>query len=180
MFRIRYLLTMEPEIASMDLIELEKEGIVSGYMELYFNEKDYGIYPDIIPPKGLQGLYLLSTWFEQLTEAVYLLSQSGIVYINDTESHNSWIELKRINWNELEASHVIVEEKHGGLLETKPLQDFEYGDWQKVIISYTEFKVEIVKKTMEFLQEIHSLNSNYSKISWVKRIVTTLEKITEL
>lgn len=177
--KINYLITFDSEESNATFDELEYGGSVSGYFELVCNEDcSYGCIPYLPIPSDLQGLDLLSTWFEQITEAAMLLSKtSDFVIINDIDSFNSWIEIHKIGEQVL-ISHLISEKKAGqGAVLLKPLSEFVNGPWIKQPVERNVFFQEVIIKARVFLEELLSHNKNYLNVSWVKKIMHNINKI---
>ncbi|CAN7464127.1 hypothetical protein LJR153_003144 [Paenibacillus sp. LjRoot153] len=177
--KINYLITFDSEESVATLDELENGGSVSGYFELVCNEEcSYGCIPYLPIPADLQGLDLLSRWFEQISEAAMIISKtSDFVIINDIESFNSWIEIQR-SGEQVFISHIVSEKKvgHGAIL-LKPLSDCINGRWVKQPVEVNVFLKEVVGKTRAFMDELLARNKNFLNVSWVEKIMCNINNI---
>ncbi|MDQ0876126.1 hypothetical protein QFZ77_004785 [Paenibacillus sp. V4I3] len=177
--KINYLITFDSEESDATLDELEYGGSVSGYFELVCNEEcSYGCIPYLPIPADLQGLDLLSTWFEQISEAAMIISKtSDFVIINDIDSFNSWIEIQKCG-EQVFISHIISEKKAGqGALLLKPLSDYINGPWVKQPVEVKVFLNEIIGKTRAFMDELLAHNKNFLNVSWVEKIMHNINNI---
>ncbi|MFC5452445.1 hypothetical protein [Paenibacillus aestuarii] len=138
----------------------------------------YGYVPYLPIPADLQGLDLLSTWFEQISEAAMLLSKtSDLVIINDIDSFNSWIEIQK-SGEQVFISHIISEKKIGhGALVLKPLSEYINGSWVKQPVDVNVFLQEVISKTRTFIDELLSHNKNFLKVSWIEKIMHNINNI---
>lgn len=177
--KINYLITFDSEESVATVDELEYAGSVSGYFELVCNEEcSYGCIPYLPIPADLQGLDLLSRWFEQISEAALMISRtSDFVIINDIDSFNSWLEIQR-SGEQVFISHIISETKVGhGAIVLKPLSDCINGPWVKQPFEVNVFLEEVIGKTRAFIDELLSHNKNYLNVSWVEKIMHNINNI---
>ncbi|WP_236286869.1 hypothetical protein [Paenibacillus allorhizoplanae] len=148
-------------------------------VELVCNEDcSYGCIPYLPIPADLQGLDLLSTWFEQLSEAAMLLSKtSDFVIINDIDSFNSWVEIQKSD-EHVFISHIISEKKAGqGTLLFKPLSNYIDGPWVKQSVPINVFLNEVINKTQAFMNELIAHNKNFLYVNWLKRTMHNIKNI---
>lgn len=107
------------ELDEVENLEIE----VHGCIEIIFDKQSFGFCP--IEQIPLEGADLLSTWFEQLTEACLLLKNHNIVLINDISSYNNMFRFRKIE-NEIIVIDQLYSEKKEGSISTKDI-DATYG-----------------------------------------------------
>jgi hypothetical protein len=160
----------------MSLDELNNEGSVEGFFSINVNGNTFGYYHDNSLREGEQGFDLITTWFEQLTEAFLLLDKFKYVAVSDIDSHNTWIEFVEINDREISVSILRSEDKTGkGYYVTQPLDNFEYGEWKHSTVDKSEFKAELLQQTDNFITSLEKINTIFLQTRRVKTILSHLQ-----
>lgn len=174
---IKFLTTITNDELEAGFLELEEIGFVLGYIEFMFGEFVYGFIPEVPIPPNMQGLFNLSIWFEQLTEACLILNNSNYVIINDINSYNSWIEIKK-EADKLYISDLKSTNKtNKGMLEVLPLESYREGKWRNEIVDITDFVGKVKNSAEKFTEELLRLNKYYNNLRWFQRIQENIKQI---
>ena len=154
MFKINYRITRP---AYEDFLGQE------GFFQIVCNKHSYGDFYS----KELEGVMpTISVYdcFERYLRILHKLESSSCVYLSDVDSFNLWIKFKRINEDVLEISLVESDKlDNSGDIEFEIL-DFCYGEWYKETILYKQFKEEIIKCSIEYLNKLKEEGSEKNNI----------------
>lgn len=118
----------------------------------------------------------LCDWFERLIRVAKCLGIKDYVALSDIESYNTWIEFRRIN-EEVSVSIVKAEKEQGSRDLEFSLKEPVYGEWACQIISYRQFKAEIIKKAEEYIKFISDNNQESPEIIKIKESFEALQKV---
>ncbi|MFD2115261.1 hypothetical protein ACFSTH_07030 [Paenibacillus yanchengensis] len=148
---------------------------VYGFFQINIAGNLYGYCPE--NGIGLVGSELLSIWFEQLTEVYCLIHNKDYILINDIDSINSLIEIKKYNESLLEISHIVSNSKDEiGVIGLKPLDYFEYGLWKNICIERECFSREVYRVINQFVSEVSDINPLYLEANWLTRIISIMKR----
>lgn len=164
MFEILYRLTEDIQyLKALDAEKYNIESDVEGFFSLNFNGNYYGYYHDNSLKKNEKGDELLTNWFISLLVAYLKLQLTNYVAINDIDSFNAWIELKK-QGRMIIASLIEAEKQNGATeIKTKPFDNYVYGRWHNVEVQIEDFRTETIKKASQYFEEIVSINPKLSK-----------------
>lgn len=144
----------------------------NGFLQIICNEHIYGeVYP--VELEMVMDKVSLFDWFERLVRVIQYLNTEEYVALSDVESYNTWIEFYRKN-KEVTISIVTAEKEKGSRDIEFNLKDPIEGEWSNQVISYSQLKDEIVKKTMEYIESIVASNTKEIDIDVIK---DNLEKL---
>ena len=133
-------------------------GETEGFMKLEFDKCEYGY---CIETEGAEGGDLLTNWFISLLTSIIVLEKKNYVAISDIESYNTWLEFKR-EGSKLIVSIIKAEKGSGSsFVESTKILNGERGNWYGIAIDIHQFKVEVVEKARQYLDELRRMNSNF-------------------
>ena len=144
MFEIRYRI-------NENFITLDEDGFMDdnilGFFEINVNGNCYGYY-HIEPFRDSDCLWeYISDWFVDLIRAHQELNNSGYVAISDINSHNSWIEFKKIqDMVQISIIRVKTALDDKMVILDKPLEEYQKGEqpYQSASSNYENISPESV------------------------------------
>lgn len=178
MFRIRYRITEDINyLKTLNADDFDNESDIEGFFEMEFEGNIYGYYHDKPLQNGETGFDLLTNWFESLLKTCLNIKITNYIAINDIESFNTWIEFKLVS--DILIVSIIKADKEEGIFEirTEPFSNYNYGEWSNIIISFEEFKNEVISKSMQYLKEINRINMH---LMYSKRIINLNNLVLEV
>ena len=139
----------------------------NGFFQIKCNDYTYGeIYPKEI--EAIMYKDSIYDWFERLTRVVKNLMTKDYVALSDVESYNTWIVFQKEN-EEVKISIMKAEKENGS-------QDIEFflkhpksGEWINQIVSFEQFKQEVIEKGREYIKTILSNNMENALIEKIKQ-----------
>ena len=176
MFEILYrILQTNDELEEYDENSFDMGGDVLGFFAINVNGYRYEYYHNRPLQPGEFWSEEISYWFILLIRAYHELSNSGYVLIDNVDSFNSWIELKRNH--DMVAINIIKAEKPDGTTELRltPLEKFEYGTWiaeyvkdgnvcselvdrRDESVKLSRIRAELLRKGLQYLDELREIN----------------------
>ncbi|MDL2302484.1 hypothetical protein LJC58_09030 [Lachnospiraceae bacterium OttesenSCG-928-D06] len=167
MFKIRYKIFADEELEDY---EISGE---NGYFELTFVDEIYGIYISEDIDIFSVSIYW---WFYYLLEALDKIQDENYVLICDIETSNTWIEIKR-DTDILNISEVSADKPNGSTaVECTIMPNLKYEYWKDKKILFEDFKLEILSKAREYLEELKSLNvEKHSQIINLEMLIIKIQ-----
>ncbi len=185
MFKINYRIIDEIEhMKTISVEEFEKEyNDFWGDISIEINDYEYGLYLDEALEEDQEGWEALFHWFYGLLGVCVELKKDGYVMIDDIESYNSYIEFKLLGDNVI-VSHIISNKLTDGVtscpnswLVKEPIKQYEYGDFNNLIITYDELKNEVIRASELFLNEIKSINDALLSVKSVLALINYIDEV---
>lgn len=177
MFRINYRITCTKEnIKSMTAEDFHD---VEGFFQIVLNKNKYGLYHDKPLREGEQGWWWIILWFEEFLETVLGLKTNNYILISDIESHNTWIEIKRVA--DMLSVNIVRAEKideDSNIVRRRKLNNIDEYLWHEDnTVSFKEFIDEITDKSNRVIYEIKSTNSGLMKSVKMINFIKLLETV---
>lgn len=127
-----------------------------GFFQIKCNGYDYGeIYPKEI--ETIMDKVSIFDWFERLAKVIKNLMEKDYVVLSDIESYNTWIEFCKKN-EEVVISIVKAKKEQGSHDIEFSLNEREAGEWINQVVSFNQFKEEVVDKGKEYIKNIVETN----------------------
>lgn len=138
-----------------------------GFLQIKCNDYNYGeIYSREI--EAVMDKVSLYDWFERLARVTKSLVTKEYVALSDVESYNTWIEFKKKN-EEIVVSIIKAKKKQGSRDIEFELNEQKPGEWTNQIINFNQFKKEVIKKGMEYIEYISASNTENIMIDKIKQ-----------
>lgn len=168
MFKIRYKLFENENVE-----ETELNG-ADGYFQFEIDYETYGIF---IPEDIDEFSVSIYRWLNYFLKAVLVLKTESYVLISDIEKPKIWIELK-MEENIVKISKVTADKPEGsGAVETKEMPNLIHQYWKDKLVTYENFKEEVVNKTKLYIKELRVLNNEDNKdISDLESLILEIER----
>lgn len=164
MFEILYRITDKLEyLKNLKGNSFENGGDIEGFFLISVNGYSYGHYHNRLLGDDEMGWYCITEWFVKLVVAYKELSKSGYVAINDTDSFNNWIEIKKQKGQFIISIVEANKEDGSSELRLLPFKEFNYGKWKNIIVDKTEYLKELSYKISLFIEEIKEINKEILK-----------------
>lgn len=147
-----------------------------GYYKIHCNEKTYGdIYPEEL--EEIMGTEYLYDWFEDMLKIAIELHDRRYIVLSEIESYNLWIEFER-KGEDLFVSLAYADKPDGSKEIEYELFNQYYDEslWKNERIDFEAFKLEVVRKSTEYSQEIKRRNRNL-KFEELDSLIKELEKL---
>lgn len=177
MFEINYRIIIDVERwASFDLKQIENEGGIKGFFQLVFNAEEYGYYHNRKLALDEQGFDIISTWFDNLLEVCLLLDSSEYVALKDIESYNTWLEFIP-KGDQISVSLMKSDSFSKDFIILQPLNNSTYPKWKNTLISGKVFKLKLIQRTKDFIEELSTINKLLLQSQRVRNLFELLAKI---
>ncbi|MDP4176788.1 MAG: hypothetical protein Q8900_00420 [Bacillota bacterium] len=179
MFEILYRIIDDiNDIKNMKADEFDRNDI-DGFFQLRFNDSSYGQYNDITPvdENGYSFEYI-TKWFENIINAALLLDKNEYVAINDTESFNTWIEIKKVK-NDIIVGIIQAEKDGEKQIRTIPFENVKYSEWKEECINLDKFRNEVISKLLMYIDELIRINSNLINSKRLNKLKNNVNIIKE-
>lgn len=175
MFELKYKIFKENIIP----IEFDEFYGEEGYVSVKMNGNTYGDLEE-------KEIFILSVsiylTFRYLLEAIKFLKLENRreVFISDIESYIVWYRIGIVNDSYIEVSKVMFDKKNGPSRAIEPVLEKYKTEWEeKVLIDC--FLDEIVKKSTEYLKDLHSLNDLENRdISELEELIQEVSKYSSI
>jgi len=196
MFEILYrILQTNEDLEELDETSFDMGGDVLGFFAINVNGYHHGHYHNYPLQPSEFWSEEISYWFISLIRAFHELNHSGYVLVNEVDSFNTWIELKKIQ--DMVTVNLIKAEKPCGTTESTdlrltPLEKFEYSAWyveyvkdgkacselvdrRDESVKLSRFRAELLRKASQYLDELREINPKLLG----NRIIAELEMLVQ-
>jgi len=182
MFEILYRITDKRDyLESLGEKSFDLGGDVLGFFALNVNGYHFGHYHNYPLKPDECDWEKITNWLLLLTYVYKELNHSGYALLDIVDSFNTWLEFKK-NKDEVVINIIKAEKEEGDYSEIRliPLDKFEYGDWyiqsvklgkvheelvkrQNEAIRLNDFRLELSRKALQYLDEINEINPKLLK-----------------
>lgn len=127
-----------------------------GFFQIICNGNKYGeMYSEEI--EAIMDKVSLYDWFERLARVINILNIKEYVVLSDVESYNTWIEFLKKN-EEVLVSIVKAKKDQGSHDIEFILKAPQVGEWGNQVVSFKQFRKEVLEKGTEYIGKIFEDN----------------------
>lgn len=130
-----------------------------GYFVLICNGNKYG---EIFPAEldSIMGTVSIYWYFIYLLEIIENIQSEKKAYLSDIDSYNTWIEFRLIGEDVIIGVGTGEKEDGSKAIEYKKPSNFSYSRWENQAVKYEKFKMIVLQKATNYLDEITKLNTS--------------------
>lgn len=153
----------------------EEMSAIHGQFQMSVTNKLIGFVDKDIPYEG----ELLTTWFQLLNKALYVLETNGFVTIYEPDSLGIWIEFQLIS-SDILMRRIKAENNVGfsNLISCQPIVNSEVL-WSEEVNKMETYNA-IIEATDNYIKDVLSLNRMMTDLGEIKKLLKTNSEVREL